>query len=179
MKTALKDPLLTVAKICTIIVRIFLVMGQIGLGIAITMMTLSVLGFLPDDVSIVAEPDFDGMGLWLGVLAMVALIVSLGLMYDFVRLLARMIDTVADGDPFVMANAARLTRMAWLSLGAWLAGWIATGLGKWGETHRPPSDFQLDVDVSLTGIGIALLLFILARVFREGARMREELEGTV
>jgi len=179
MKTVLKDPLLTVAKFATIIVRIFLVIGQIGLGIAITMLVLSALGYLPDDVSIVTEPDFGGMGLWLGVLSMIALIVSLGLTYDFVRLLARMIDTVADGDPFVMANAARLTRMAWLALGAWLAGWIATGLGKWGEANRPPSDFQLDVEFSFTGVGIAILLFILARVFREGARMREELEGTV
>ncbi|MCL6249747.1 DUF2975 domain-containing protein [Altererythrobacter sp. KTW20L] len=179
MQSAAKDPLLMIAKIGTIIVRILLVIGQIGLGIAIAMMLLGTLGYLPDEVTVVPDSDLSSLGLWLGVLAMIALIVSLGLMYDFVRLLARMIDTVADGDPFVMANAARLTRMAWLSLGAWLVGWVANALGKWGEAHRPPSEFRLDVEFSLTGVGIAILLFILARVFREGAKMREELEGTV
>ena len=34
-------------------------------------------------------------------------------------------------------------------------------------------------NVELTGILLTLILFILARVFREGSRMREELEGTV
>ena len=32
---------------------------------------------------------------------------------------------------------------------------------------------------SLTGILMVLILFILARVFKRGAEMREELEGTV
>jgi hypothetical protein len=32
---------------------------------------------------------------------------------------------------------------------------------------------------SLGGVLLALVLFILARVFRQGAKMREELEGTV
>jgi hypothetical protein len=38
---------------------------------------------------------------------------------------------------------------------------------------------HLEIGLSLGGILMALVLFILARVFREGARMREELEGTV
>jgi hypothetical protein len=34
-------------------------------------------------------------------------------------------------------------------------------------------------DVPLAGLFLALVLFILARVFREGTRMRDDLEGTV
>ena len=39
--------------------------------------------------------------------------------------------------------------------------------------------FVVNFGISLAGLLLALVLFILARVFREGARMREDLEGTV
>ena len=35
------------------------------------------------------------------------------------------------------------------------------------------------ISISLSGIMLILTLFILARVFRQGAMMRAELEGTV
>jgi hypothetical protein len=37
----------------------------------------------------------------------------------------------------------------------------------------------IQVDLPLAGLFLALVLFILARVFREGTRMREDLEGTI
>jgi len=37
----------------------------------------------------------------------------------------------------------------------------------------------LDTHMSLTGLLVGLVLLILARVFRHGAAMREDLEGTV
>jgi hypothetical protein len=40
-------------------------------------------------------------------------------------------------------------------------------------------DADFDFGVSLGGLLLALTLFILARVFRQGAAMREDLEGTV
>jgi hypothetical protein len=37
----------------------------------------------------------------------------------------------------------------------------------------------MNTPVSLTGLAVGLVLFILARVFRKGAEMRQDLEGTV
>jgi hypothetical protein len=37
----------------------------------------------------------------------------------------------------------------------------------------------MDAGIDFGGVLTALLLFILARVFREGAAMRKDLEGTV
>ena len=110
-----------------------------------------------------------------GVQLLVAVTAMLG--YFFIRHLRRIIDSVADGDPFIPDNALRLNRMGWLAVavqfiaipaGA-LAGWIAyTGHVRY-----------IDIGFSLGGILLALILFVLARVFRKGAEMRDELEGTV
>ena len=40
-------------------------------------------------------------------------------------------------------------------------------------------DATSDFGITLDGILLAVILFILARVFRQGAAMREDLEGTV
>ena len=97
--------------------------------------------------------------------------------FYFIRHLRRIIDTVADGDPFIPANAVRLNQMAWLAVavqciaipaGA-LAGWVA---------YISKANY-IDVGVSFSGVLLALILFVLARVFGQGAQMRDELEGTV
>lgn len=93
------------------------------------------------------------------------------------RLLRRVIDSVALGDPFVPENARRLQAMAWLTLAiqamsigvASLIGWTVFATG-W---------LRSQFEFSLGGILLTLVLFILARVFRQGTAMREELEGTV
>ena len=90
------------------------------------------------------------------------------------RLIA-IVDTVRDGDPFVAENAARLGGMAWAMLGLQLLGLvaIAAAVGGSGDGHR------IDWHFSFTGWLAVLMLFVLARVFAQGARMREDLEGTV
>lgn len=87
------------------------------------------------------------------------------------RLLA-MVNTVRSGDPFVAQNAARLQTIAYAALGQQLLQFII------GTTSRsvPP----LRISAFSTGGWLAvILLFVLARVFAEGTRMRDELEGTV
>lgn len=91
------------------------------------------------------------------------------------RLLA-IVETVRLGDPFVAENAARLKAMAWAVLGLELlhlaVGALAVG---------PLSNTQLDLDWSFSVIPwlAVLLLFVLAQVFDDGARMRDDLKGTV
>jgi len=92
------------------------------------------------------------------------------------RLLA-IVDTVREGDPFVVANAVRLQQIAWAVLALELmhlaVGIIAAAV----STVSVPLNFGWGF--SVTRWLAVLLLFVLARVFEQGARMREELEGTV
>lgn len=92
------------------------------------------------------------------------------------RLLA-IVGTVAGGDPFVAENGARLKAIAWAVLGLELlhlaVGAVAAGV----STHQAPLD--LDWSFSVTRWLAVLLLFVLAQVFEQGSRMREDLAGTV
>jgi hypothetical protein len=91
------------------------------------------------------------------------------------RLLA-MVNTVRSGDPFVAVNARRLTAIAWCLLGIQLLDLLfgAVALSVTGN-DVPLSGWTFNI----TGWIAVLLLFVLARVFEQGARMREDMEGTV
>jgi hypothetical protein len=91
------------------------------------------------------------------------------------RLLA-MVATVRAGDPFVARNAARLQAIAWAVLGQQLLQLVVGIIARAVSTPAHP----LHISPFSTGGWLAvLLLFVLARVFAEGARMRDDLEGTV
>ena len=92
------------------------------------------------------------------------------------RLLA-MVVTVRRGDPFVAANAERLQAIGWVMVGLQL---LSLAIGAIAETVSTPEfPVHLDAGFSATGWLAVLLAFVLARVFAEGALMREDLEGTV
>ena len=179
MDTSRKDPLLISAKVLTVIVRTLLVLGMIAVGIGLASVAAGAAGWIPDGLVLEGNPDLADLPFGIAALALLAILLSIGLLYDFVTRLAQVIDTVAKGDPFIMANAVRLTRMAWLALGVQIASTVASLLGNWAEQSMPEGTIEFESDLSFNGIVLVLVLFILARVFREGARMREELEGTV
>ena len=92
------------------------------------------------------------------------------------RLLA-IVETVGRGDPFVAANAARLQTIAWALLGLELLHLAAGAVSALASSPGEP--FDIGWSFSFTGWLAVLLLFVLARVFDQGARMRDDLEGTV
>jgi hypothetical protein len=92
------------------------------------------------------------------------------------RLLA-MVDTVRDGDPFVMANADRLQAIARMLLVLQLLGVAIGGMGH--AVSTPAHPLHLDAGFSVNGWLAVILTFVLARVFARGTLMREDLEGTV
>jgi hypothetical protein len=94
----------------------------------------------------------------------------------FTRLVA-MVMTVRRGDPFVAANAGRLQTIAWILLALQLIGMAIGAIGLAISTPAHPVD--LDAGFSVNGWLAVLLTFILARIFAEGALMRDDLEGTV
>ncbi|HEY0629310.1 MAG TPA: hypothetical protein VGD23_08280 [Sphingomicrobium sp.] len=92
------------------------------------------------------------------------------------RLLA-IVETVGVGDPFVAANAYRLHAIAWLLLGLQLISITIAAIGRMISTVEHPVKF--DAGFSASGWLAVILTFVLARVFAEGALMREDLEGTI
>jgi hypothetical protein len=92
------------------------------------------------------------------------------------RLLA-IVGTVRKGDPFVFANAARLQAIAWVLILLQILALVIAIIVRVISTPAHPID--ISAGPSVAGLLAILLTFILARVFAEGALMREDLEGTV
>jgi hypothetical protein len=88
-----------------------------------------------------------------------------------------MVETVRAGDPFVAANAGRLQAIAWSLLALQVLSLMIAAIAK--AVSTPDHPLHLDAGFSTTGWLAVVLTFVLARVFAEGARMREDLEGTV
>ncbi len=104
-------------------------------------------------------------------------LVGIPLYYVILRRLLGMVESVRAGDPFVRQNASRLQTIAWALLGVQLLAIVIGAIAKVVSTPAHP--LHLDAGFSTSGWLAVLLLFVLARVFAEGARMRDELEGTV
>ena len=94
----------------------------------------------------------------------------------FSRLLS-IVKTVRAGDPFVTENASRLQTIAWALLTLELFRLVVVGIAN--SVSSPDRPIHIDLNLSVTPWLAVLLLFVLARVFDHGARMREDLEGTV
>lgn len=94
----------------------------------------------------------------------------------FSRLL-RIVDSVRTGEPFTLDNAGRLRTIAWALLGLELLHIVVVAIASAVSTEQIP--LRINGNFDLTGWLSILLLFVLAQVFLEGTRMREDLEGTV
>jgi hypothetical protein len=93
----------------------------------------------------------------------------------FTRLIA-MIDSIPTAQVFSLGNAMRLRTVAWALLGTQI---IDLAVGIFSQYLSQTSGEYLGWSPGLTGWIAVLLLFVLSGIFREGATMREELEGTV
>ncbi|HEX9805790.1 MAG TPA: DUF2975 domain-containing protein [Alteraurantiacibacter sp.] len=170
-----QDPLLAGAKIMLsllIALTIFLMaMMAIGVGVLLTVQRSELLAKL-------AEVDAPPLAYWSILLALVLLGAMFWLGFRFFRDLFAIIRSVEEGDPFRTENAALLQRMGWVTLGAQLIALVVGGIA---TALAPYAGEGVDADIGMGGGGILLILtlFILARVFRKGAEMREDLEGTV
>ncbi|HYD26053.1 MAG TPA: DUF2975 domain-containing protein [Croceibacterium sp.] len=104
-------------------------------------------------------------------------LLAVPLYYVMLKRLLAIVDSVRAGDPFVAANAARLTTIAWALLGVQLLSLAISFIARGVSTEAHP--LELSAGFS-TGAWLAVvLLFVLARVFAEGTRMRDDLAGTV
>ena len=90
--------------------------------------------------------------------------------------LLRIVSTVQAGDPFVDANATLLTRIGWALLILQVLDLALGGLMRWMTVLKLDSTGWTP---SLGGWIAVVMIFVLARVFRIGARMRDDLAATV
>jgi hypothetical protein len=104
-------------------------------------------------------------------------IASVPLYYAILKRMLAIVETVRAGDPFVAANARRLRGIAWVLLALQLVSLVVGTINKAISTPGHPID--LDAGFSLNAWLAVLLTFVLAQVFAHGARMRDDLEGTV
>jgi hypothetical protein len=102
---------------------------------------------------------------------------AIPLNYAVLRRLLAIVETVRGGDPFVTDNAKRLQGIAWALLALNILSVVIGAIAKTVSTPTHP--LHLDAGFSINGWLAVLLTFLLARVFAEGALMREDLEGTV
>jgi len=166
-----------VLPIAYVVLRILIVVNWLGGA-----MILALLVVLPNQLWIMKSfdmtpgPELDRVVLALRSIAALGLGVIL-LSWVMLKRLLAMVETVRAGDPFVPANASRLQTIARSLLGLQLIGIAIGAIAKWISTPEHP--LKLDAGFSLNGWLAVLLTFVLARVFEEGTRMREDLDGMV
>lgn len=178
MSKTTKDPLLGSAKV---LVMVFIgllaftgIMVAIGIGACLTVARGELFAKLAE----AGAPE----GTYWAVLAILLGIEGLlFIAFRFLLELRGIIRSVDAGDPFRPENADRLSRMGWLTVAAYAVALPLGGLAAWVQRVAEQAGGELEFDVNFDGGGILLILvlFILARVFRHGALMREELDGTV
>lgn len=104
-------------------------------------------------------------------------LVAIPLNDSVLRRLLAFIETVRNGNPFVAANAERLQAIAWVLLALQLLSMFIGGIGN--AISTPAFPVHLNAGFSTSGWLAVLLTFVLARIFAEGAQMREDIDGTV
>jgi hypothetical protein len=124
-----------------------------------------------------ARPAADGAT----VLAIMRGILAIGILAGFAahilfsRLLA-MVRSALQGDPFIRENSRRLAVIAWALLAIQLLDLGYGALSLWVARLLPDMPGWT---FSVGGWIAVLMVFVLARVFETGARMREDLAMTV
>ena len=121
-------------------------------------------------------PDRGAMVFGMRLIALVGLL-SVPLAHVILSRLLSIVDTVRAGDPFIIDNARRLQTIAATLLGMQLLHVIVGIIA--ARTRSEVQQLDIDWSLSITPWIAVLLLFVLARVFEHGARMRADLEGTV
>src|SRR5215213_2090552 len=163
--------------IAYVLLRILIVVNWLG-GAAI----LALLVVMPNEQWIMASfklsPSPEAERLVMGLRAIAVLgLAAIPINHAVLKRLLALVETVRGGDPFVAANASRLQAIAWALLALQILSLVIGAVAK--AVSTPAYPLHINAGFSINGWLAVLLTFLLARVFAEGALMREDLEGTV
>lgn len=163
--------------IAYIVLRLLIVLNWlVGAAILALLLVMPNAQWIMSAFDLLPSPDTDRLIMGLRAVAVLGL-VTIPINHVVLKRLVAMVETVRSGDAFVAANAARLQAIAWSLLALQILSIVIAAVGKAVSTPAHPVD--LDAGFSLNGWLAVLLTFVLARVFAEGATMREDLQGTV
>ena len=108
-------------------------------------------------------------------------IVCIGVMM-ISALLRGVFETLVEGDPFVPENAQRFRKIALvlavLQLSRMLINVLITAVMSLFEKNSD-SNLTFELNINLTSWAVVMILVVLAQVFDEGARLREEQKMTI
>ena len=163
--------------IARLVLQVLIVLNWMMLAVI-----LALLFVLPNERWIMSafdlSPSPEAERLVTGMRAIAALgLVGIPLNHRVLKRLLAIVETVRAGDPFVAANASRLQGIAWSLLFLQLLSLVIGAIAK--AVTIPSHPLNIDAGFSINGWLAVFLTFLLARVFAEGTRMREDLAGTV
>jgi hypothetical protein len=160
-----------------LVLRILIVLNWLyGAAILVLLLVMPNEQWIMRAFDLSPSPEAERLVMGLRAIALLGLIaVPLGYVV-FKRLLA-IVESVRAGDPFVVANASRLQVIARILLALQVLSIVIGTIGRVLSTPAHP--VHLDAGFSISGWLAVLLTFVLARVFAQGALMREDLERTV
>ena len=92
-----------------------------------------------------------------------------------VERLRKIFATLTAGDPFHPDNVVRLRLIGLVLGGLEIGRYVFSGMARW----LAPKAKVIDDSFTLTAWFSVLVVFVLAEVFREGARLRREAELTI
>jgi hypothetical protein len=163
--------------IAYVVLRILIVVNWLG-GAAILALLVAAptRRWIMSSLELSPSPEADTVVMGLRAIAVIGL-VYLSLNYAIFKRLLAMVETVRAGDPFVAANAHHLQGIAWALLAIQLLSLVVGAIVK--RISTPEHPIHIEAGFSVNGWLAVLLTFLLARVFAQGALMREDLEGMV
>jgi hypothetical protein len=161
-------------RVLTVLVKLNLLMGFLILALLIA--SLVAEGPVMGALGVRGKGDNSTLILGMRAIAVIG-ICAVPLAHIILTRLLSIVDTVRNGDPFVAENANRLQTIAWSVLVLEVMHAVVGIVAARVSTTSQPLDIHWSF--SLTRWLVVLLLFVLARVFDQGTRMREELEATV
>jgi hypothetical protein len=163
--------------IAHVVLRVLIILNWLyGAAIATLLLALPTGKWIMISLNLSPGPEADLVIFGLRAIAVVGL-VGVPLNYLLLRRLLAIVETVRAGDPFVAANASRLQAIAWTLCALQCLSLVVGAIAK--AISTPAHPVHLQAGFSLSGWLAVLFMFLLARVFAEGTRMREDLEGTV
>jgi hypothetical protein len=174
MSNPYPDTLALSSRVLRVLTKLNLLMG----ALIMALMIASMIAEGPVMRALGVRPALSNSMLIIGMrLIMVIGICAVPVVHFILTRLLMIVETVSTGNPFVAANAARLQAIAWALLALELTHYAVGAVAASVSSAAVP--LNISWGFSLTRWLAVLLLFVLARVFEQGARMREELEGTV
>jgi hypothetical protein len=168
------DTLALSSRVLRVVIKLNLLMG----ALVLTLLIASLIDGAWVMRALGVRPALFHSTLFFGARAIMVIgICAVAVVHFVSRRLLMIVASVSTGNPFVVVNGARLRSIAWALLTLELMHFAVGAVGSSISSAIGP--LHLSWGFSWTRCIAALLLFVLARVFEEGARMREELEGTV